>query len=114
TTECARVHRKGPTHRPGNPGEELGRSKSPLDALFRELCAGNAGAAANALIVDAHAFIEGAMCSAHRTAHAAVADEQVAAEPDPQHGRTCLETAQEYGEICDIEGIEEQVRRGAH
>src|SRR5690606_16619197 len=94
--------------------EELGRSQPPLDALLGELGAGDAGAAAHVVLVDALETAERAMCLDDRPANAAIAYQEVAAQTDPMHGHVRRQPGEELGQLVDVRGAEIQVRRPTH
>jgi hypothetical protein len=59
-------------------------------------------------------LVEHAVRFDHRAANAAVAHQQIAAEPDPHHRRVRFETAQEGRDVGNVERSEIQIGRTAH
>ena len=81
-----RVHRERAADRAGNAGKEIRGPELPLRALAAEPRAGDAGLRANAVGADALERIQDPVHRDHDAADAAVAHQEVAAEPDPGHG----------------------------
>ena len=81
--EGAGVHGERAAQGAGNAGEELRRPQTPLDALAGDARAGDAGLGAHHGLAQALERIERAVHADDDAADAAVAHQQVAAEPDP-------------------------------
>src|SRR5688572_17271960 len=79
----ARVHRKRAADRARDSGEEIRRPELPLRALATDPRAWNPGLRAHAILTDAIERVQDSVHRNHDAADAAVAHEQVAAEPDP-------------------------------
>ena len=85
----ARVHRERAADRARDAGEEVRGPDQPFRALPAEPGAGHARLRAHALRAHALERVQDAVHREHGAADAAVAHQQVAAEPDPGHGHFC-------------------------
>jgi len=107
------VHGQCATEGARNTRKELRRSQPPLDALPRDARAGGAGFTAHAGFGEPLERIECAVGADDDAAQAAIAHQQIAAEPDPVNGHLCRYRPQEGGEILAIARIEEDLGRPA-
>jgi hypothetical protein len=81
--------------------------------LLGKLGAGDAGAAPHFVVALAHELVEYAVRIDDRTANAAVADQQIAAEADPHYGCRDIELCEKGAELSCIVRRKKQIRRTA-
>ena len=87
TAEGAGIHGESPTQRPRNSRKKLSRAQSPLHALFGNACTGEAGLAVDICLVEPVETIERAVSADDDALETAVANQQVAAQPNPVEDR---------------------------
>src|SRR5262249_53899750 len=97
----------------GDAGKELRRSQPPLDALPRDARTGDARLSADGGLGEPLERVERAVGADDDAAQATIADQQVAAESDPEDGHVRGRRAQERREILAIARIEEHLGRAA-
>jgi hypothetical protein len=112
--ERARVHGKCAAQRPGNAREELGGSETPLHALLGEPRTRDTRLAIDIGVAQALEPIERAVRCDHHASQAAVADQHIAAEPDPMQRCPGGQTVQERGQVVGIARLEEHIGGSAH
>ena len=111
--ERARVHRERAADRAGYAGEERRGTQMPAHATLGEQHAGEPGARADTLVVEPLELARQAAGRNHGAADAAVAHQQIRAQPQPMdrgRGRQLRENARELG---DGGRRIEQIRRTA-
>src|SRR6516165_6228795 len=107
----AGVHGQRAAERAGNAGKELRGTQPPLDALPRDARAGDARLGVHGGLGEPLEGIERAVGADDDAAQAAIAHQQVAAEPDPVDGHVRRRGAQESRELLAIARIEEHLGR---
>jgi hypothetical protein len=114
---AAGIHRQRSAHRSGNPGEKLRANQSVRRGKARDLRARYTGLGIDQPLAARHDLgvheLQPAMHEDDRAAQTAIADEQIAAEPDHMHRLIRGNGAHEAREIFEVARKVSAIRRPA-
>ena len=109
----AAVHAQRPAHGAGDPAEESEAGNRRLLRGAADLDVGRRRAGADTrAVLDSH-LTEAATETDHHARHAAIAHDQIGAEPDDGDGNLGRQMRQEVGEVGLVFGHEQHLRRPA-
>ena len=111
----AGIHAQGAADGTGNAAQEGEPIKSSVRSRPRRLHVGHGGSRAHAVVGQDLDLAEGpATQTDHHAGHAAIAHDQVGAQPDHRHRDLARQMREKIGEVRFVRWREKRLRRPAH